>query len=140
MVMESEDNVMSVEVTLTLPENVLENAKLFGDATQQEVEDVLTGALELMFPMVEDSPEKISSLQVAALSDAEVLRLAEAKMDEAQNRRLGELQTRGKMDGLSADERYELLALLRIYQIGQLRKSEALVEAVRRGLREPLKP
>ncbi len=130
---------MSVEVTLTLPENVLENAKLFGDATQQGIEDVLTDALELMFPMVEDSLEKISSLQVAALSDAEVLRLAEAKMDEAQNRRLGELQTKGKVDGLSADERYELLALLRIYQIGQLRKSEALAEAVQRGLREPLK-
>ncbi len=131
---------MSVEVTLTLPENILENAKLFGDATQQEVEDVLTDALELMFPMVEDSPEKIGSLQVAALSDAEVLRLAAAKMDEAQNRRLGELQTKGKVDGLSGDERYELLALLRIYQIGQLRKSEALAEAVQRGLREPLKP
>lgn len=32
-------------------------------------------------------------------------------------------------------ERYELLALLQIYQLGELRRSEALAEAVQRGLR-----
>jgi uncharacterized protein YnzC (UPF0291/DUF896 family) len=55
-----------------------------------------------------------------------------------QNQRLGELQQRGKVIGLTEAERYELLALLRIYQLGQLRKSEALAEAVCRGLRSPL--
>jgi len=39
---------------------------------------------------------------------------------------------------LSVAERYELLALLQIYQLGQLRKSEALAETVQRGLRTPL--
>jgi hypothetical protein len=39
---------------------------------------------------------------------------------------------------LSVAERYELLALLQIYQLGQLRKSGALAEAVQRGLRTPL--
>jgi hypothetical protein len=131
---------MSVEVTLTLPEPVVQNAKLFGGATQQEVEDVLTDALELMFPMLEDGTERLGYPDVTTLADDEVLQLAEAKMDETQNRRLGELQAKGKAEGLSADERYELLALLRIYQIGQLRKSEALAEAVQRGLRKPLEP
>jgi uncharacterized protein YnzC (UPF0291/DUF896 family) len=59
-------------------------------------------------------------------------------MDEVQNQRLGELQAKGKTTALTESERYELLALLHIYQLGQLRKSEALAEAVRRGLREPL--
>jgi hypothetical protein len=59
-------------------------------------------------------------------------------MDEGQNQRLGELQVKGKEFGLSDLERYELLSLLQIYQIGQLRKSEALAEAVRRNLRPPL--
>src|SRR5581483_5265156 len=121
---------MPVEVTLTLPEPTIQNAKLFGGATQQEIEGVLTDALELMFPMLVDAPERLSYPDVTMLTDNEVLQLAEAKMDETQNRRLGELQTKGKAEGLSADERYELLALLRIYQIGQLRKSEALAEAV----------
>ena len=51
---------------------------------------------------------------------------------------LAKLQTKGKTTGLSEAERYELLALLQIYQLGQLRKSEALAEAVKRGLQEPL--
>jgi hypothetical protein len=59
-------------------------------------------------------------------------------MDATQNQRLGALQTKGKATGSSVAERYELLALLQIYQLGQLRKSEALAEAVRRGLRTPL--
>jgi hypothetical protein len=119
---------MSVEVTLSVPENLIENARRFGGATGQEVEEVLEDALELMFPMVGDSPQTMLEANVSTLSDAEVLALADSKMDGAQNRRLGELQ---------AAERYELLTLLRIYQIGQLRKAEALAEAARRGLRQP---
>ncbi len=34
--------------------------------------------------------------------------------------------------------KFELLMVMHFYQIGQLRKSEGLAEAVRRGLREPL--
>jgi hypothetical protein len=128
---------MSVEVTLSVPENLIENARRFGGATGQEVEEVLEDALELMFPMVDDSPQTMLEADVSTLSDAEVLALADSKMDGAQNRRLGELQAKGKASGLSAAERYELLTLLRIYQIGQLRKAEALAEAVRRGLRRP---
>ena len=59
-------------------------------------------------------------------------------MDDVQNQRLGDLQAKGKATGLTEAERYELLALLQIYQLGQLRKSEALAEAVLRGLRSPL--
>jgi uncharacterized protein YnzC (UPF0291/DUF896 family) len=72
------------------------------------------------------------------LSDDEVLTLANSKMGLAQNERLGELQIRSKVEGLTEAERAELLALLHIYQTGPLRKSEGLAEAVRRGLRQPL--
>lgn len=59
-------------------------------------------------------------------------------MQDTQNARLGELQATGKITGLTEPERYELLALLQIYQLGQLRKSESLAKAVKRGLLEPL--
>jgi hypothetical protein len=59
-------------------------------------------------------------------------------MDSDQNERLGELQARGKAGELTEAEQTELLALLHVYQTGQLRKSEGLAEAVRRGLRQPL--
>ena len=61
-------------------------------------------------------------------------------MDPVQNDRLAELQTRGKAVGLTEAERVELLSLLHLYQVGQLRKSQGLAEAVRRGLRTPLRP
>jgi len=129
---------MSVQVTLSLPDSFVENAKKFGIATQQKIETVLADALELALPMTDDSPDFFLQPPISNLPDEEVLRLADSKMDEAQNRRLGDLQAKGKAAGLSQDERYELLALLQICQLGQLRKSEALAESVQRGLRKPL--
>lgn len=125
---------MSIQVTLSLPEQIVEHAERFGQATQRHLEAVLTEALEMMWPTL---AEEDLSPRVSQLEDAEVLTLADSKMDAAQNQRLGELQERGKDLGLTLAERYELMALLQIYQMGQLRKSEALAEAVRRGLREP---
>ena len=83
-------------------------------------------------------PDEVLRPPVSNLSNAEVLELADAKMNPFQNRRLGELQAKGKGSGLTIDERYELMALMQICQLGQLRKSEALAEAVRRQLRAPL--
>jgi predicted DNA-binding antitoxin AbrB/MazE fold protein len=89
----------------------------------------------ILLPTLENLPEGSSNPSVPSLSDTEVLALANSKMDAVQNQRVGELQQRGKTTGLTEAERYELLALLQIYQLGQLRKSEALAEAVQRGLR-----
>lgn len=129
---------MSVEVTLTLPESLVENARKFGRVAQQDTEIVLAEALERLLLMIEDSPDSVFYQPVSALSDKEVLELANSKMDADQNQRLGELIARGKSSGLSVTERYELAALMMVYQLGQLRKSEALAEAVARGLREPI--
>jgi hypothetical protein len=134
---------MSVEVTLTLPEGLVEQAAQLGRTTQRNVEDVLADTLtfvEMLWPLVESLPTGELYPPVSNLPDAEVLALANMKMDKAQDRRLGMLQTKGKQGGLSEAERYELLALLQIYRLGQLRKSEALVEAVQRGLRPPPTP
>jgi hypothetical protein len=129
---------MTVAVTLDLPESVIVTAKRLSEVTQQTCEEVLADVLEMMVPILEDTPDSHLSPPVSTLTDAEVLHVAEAKMDATQNQRLGALQAKGKAAGLSVAERYELLALLQIYQLGHLRKSEALAEAVRRGLRAPL--
>ena len=88
--------------------------------------------------MVEELSDTAVHPPVSDLSDQEVLELADLKMEVAQNRRLGDLQAKGKTSELHFAERYELFGLLQVYQIGQLRKSEGLAEAVRRGLRKPL--
>jgi hypothetical protein len=129
---------MTVEITIAVPESLVESAKRLGEATQRDVASVLAEALELLGGMWDNLPAATLSLGLVTLTDTEVLNLARSKMDEVQNRRLGELQARGKVSGLAEAERYELLALLQIYQLGQLRKSEGLAEAVRRGLMMPL--
>jgi hypothetical protein len=129
---------MSVEVTLHLPEPLVEHAKRFGEATQRDVGQVLADTLEMMWATIGAGSELAPP--VSTLTDEDVLALADAKMDPVHNDRLAELQTRGKADGLTEAERLELLSLLQLYQAGQLRKSEGLAEAVRRGLRPPLRP
>jgi len=129
---------MAVEVTLRLPEALVERARQFGQVTQRDVGQVLADTLEMMWSTVSAFSDLSSPVDL--LSDEEVLALADLKMDPVQNERLAELQARGKAEGLTEAERAELLALLHIYQTGQLRKSEGLAEAVRRGLRPPLEP
>lgn len=125
-----------VEVTLPLPEKLVEDARRFGQETKRDMTEVLAEALEMMWATF-PSPTAITS-PLSTLSDDEVLSIANAKMDSIQNQRLGELQAKGKADALTEAERTELLALLHIYQAGQLRKSQGLAEAVQRGLMLPL--
>lgn len=129
---------MTVEVTLQLSEGLVEEAQRLGHATSKEASTVLTEALEQLWPTLESFSEEAFFPEISGLGDDQVLQLATGKMQEAQNTRLGELQAAGKTDGLSEPERYELLALLQVYQLGQLRKSEALAEAVTRGLLAPV--
>lgn len=63
---------MTVAVTLDVPESLREKAQRFGGATQQRVEEVLAEALEIMLPMLEDTPDSLLSPPVATLTDAEV--------------------------------------------------------------------
>lgn len=127
---------MAIAITLSLPENLIEQAKHFGWATRRDAEAVIAEALEMMWPTLGSLPDDFLHPSVSNLSDADVLALADVKMNPIQNRRLGELQAKGKASGLTMDERCELMALMQICQIGQLRKSEALAEAVQRDLRQ----
>lgn len=130
--------VMAIEVTLKLSESLVEEAQRLGYASQKDVATVLTEALEQLWPTLENLSDETLFPEMANLSDAEVSDLATAKMPLVQNDRLGELQSVGKTTGLTEAERYEIFALMQIYQLGQLRKSEAIAELARRGLQPPL--
>jgi hypothetical protein len=128
------------EITINLPEALVESAQRLGKVTARELSEVLVDTLEIILPAFNNLSEISNHGEISLLSDAEVIELANLKMDVVQNQRLGELQAKGKNTGLTEAEGYELLVLMSIYQMGQLRKSMALAEAVRRGLREPLLP
>jgi hypothetical protein len=57
-----------------------------------------------------------------------------------QGRRLSTLLEKRREGALTEGERLELLALMQVYNQLWIRQSEALAEAVRRGLRKPLEP
>jgi hypothetical protein len=80
------------------------------------------------------------SRPISELPDDEVLRWTELRLPHAQDRRLSELLDMQQSGTLTNPERTELLALMQVYEVNCLRQSEALAEAVRRGLREPLSP
>ena len=126
------------QITVTLPDSLAEQVKYFGQVTQRDIASVLVDTLEMMWPSWELALKEDPHSTIEQLPDAEVLGLAEAKMDVQQVERLGKLQAKGKIEGLDSSEQFELLLLLHLYQIGQLRKSQALAEAVKRGIRKPL--
>jgi pyruvate-formate lyase len=82
----------------------------------------------------------IATRPVAELSDDEVLALSKMKMTRRQSERLHELLSKRKEIDLTVEEQQDFLVLMRLYEIGMLRKSEALAEAVQRGLRGPMHP
>jgi hypothetical protein len=131
---------MTIPITINLPESLIASVQRLGEATARELSDVLVDTLEILLPTLDNLSETSIHAKIADVPDQEVLELANLKMDAIQNQRLGELQAKGKNTGLTAAERYELLILMSLYQIGQLRKSEGLAEAVRRGIRTPLSP
>ena len=99
---------------------------------------LLTEALALVLTPIGTPP--IEAPPVAALSDTEVLTLAQVQMPPQQGQRLDQLLAKQGETTLTTQEQAELLALMQIYQQLWVRQSEALAEAVRRGLRAPLTP
>src|SRR5687767_3843149 len=127
---------MSIEVTVTLPDEVYRNAVRLDRLTQREVGNVLTDALALSLPALPDEAD--TAPPIATLSDDEVLRLTTLELPPEQDDQLSVLLDRQQAGLLTEDERGLLARLMRVYQESLLRKAEDLREAIRRGLREPL--
>ena len=129
---------MSTQVTLTLPDELYEHARRWATITQRDLSETLTDALIIVLTPVYTMPRL--ERPVSLLSDEDVLALSRAQMKPAQGRRLSELLEKQREGALAKGERPELLALMQVYSQLWIRQSEALAEAVRRGLRELLEP
>jgi hypothetical protein len=129
---------MSTKVTVTLPDDVYYQAEQFAQMTNVKVADVLKDAIELSLLPV--SPKLSTAEPISEMSDEEVLKLTKLQMKSAEDRRLSSLVDRRQKGKLTEAERVELLTLMQAYQSGLLRKAQALSEAVRRGLLEPMTP
>ncbi len=129
---------MTTQVTVTLPDAVYRNAVRLAQLTQREVGEVLTDTLALSLPMLPDDTEV--AVPIGELSDQELLALTMLELPAAQDRQLSTLLDRQQAGGLTAEEQRQLAGLMQAYHAGLLRKAQALQEAIRRGLREPLAP
>lgn len=127
---------MSMQVTVTLPDDIYRRAAYLAQLTGRDVSEVLAETINhSLHPLgLLDSIDR----PVADLSDTEILAASNAQMDAAQDQRLSALLEKQQAGELSSEERTTLFALMQVYQDGLLRKAQALREAVRRGLRSPL--
>ena len=121
---------MSTEITLTLPEPAYRSAERLAEGVQRPVQHVLTDLLSEALAAWEETP-------VTSLDDKELLQLCDLQMKPEQSQRLSELLEKQRELQLADDERPELWALMRVYEHALVRKSEALAEAVKRGLLQP---
>jgi predicted DNA-binding protein len=128
------DKVMSAQITVTLPEDVLQRAEVLAERMGQPVADLLADTIEVALRPL--GGENNDDALVRTLSDDQVIAAADAELPSDEDRRLSELLERQQADLLVNAEKSELAALIERYQDGLLRKAQAWREAVRRGLRE----
>lgn len=124
------------EITLNLSDKAIESANNLAYATQRDLPNFITDILETLLPILENMADTNLYPPVFRLSDKEVITLADSHQNETIYRRLKQLKNQGKTIGLTETERNELLTLLQINLLEELRKSEAIAEAVKRGLRD----
>ncbi|MBK6433805.1 MAG: hypothetical protein WAW03_23450 [Anaerolineae bacterium] len=121
---------MQTQVTLRLSDRLYRSATRLAAGVKRPVRAVLTDVLSSALDAWDVKEDAIEHW-----SDQRVLSQCDAQMSLRQSERLSELLDRQQSGQLTVDEKPELWALMRVYEAGQLRKAEALAEAVRRGLR-----
>ena len=127
---------MDNQVMVTLPDDLYENAQQWAIMTQRELSETLTDALRIVLTPVVTKPQV--DRPVSTLTDEEVIALSKVQMDQGQGERLGKLLEKQRELTLTATEQVSLMTLMQVYHQLWIRQSEALAEAVKRGLRPPL--
>ena len=129
---------MATRVVITLQDDIYQRAERLAQLTRRNVAELLAETITLSLLPWDSTSESVSDM--STLSDEEVLALSELQLPAQQDRRLSALLSKQQEQTLSTQEHAELSILMQGYQEGLLRKAQALHEAVRRQLREPLEP
>ena len=132
--MEAREEIMDKEITLTLSNSELNRAINLAAIISRPVEDVLAETLEITLPDLNAEAQP----PMSSFSDDEVQALAQTRMEGQQSARYSELLDKQQAGNLTEDERSELHGLFHTYLRLWLRQSQALAEAVSRGVLQPL--
>lgn len=122
---------------LNLPDDTYERAAQFAAYAKRNVTEIVAATLASALP----SRAVLDQLSnISMLSDREVLALTELRLEPDADHRLSELLDRQQAGVMTDFERAELTALMHSYEMGLLRQSQALAEAVTRGILPPMTP
>jgi hypothetical protein len=132
----TEDNLMSIPVTVNLSDEVYQRAKRFALISNRDLSSVIADTVANSFPLTGVDSDLISP--VVDLTDEQVMALTQLEMEPLQDAKLSNLLDKQQAGNLESREPEELESLMQIYREGLLRKATALAEAVKRGLMEPL--
>lgn len=124
------------QLTLTIPDNVLEEVSHFANVTGKSVNEVIVEALSSSIPPL--SGMLFPMQDVSDQPDERILYLADLQMNETMSEQMNELIEKQKAERLTFEEHMVLQGMLQVYQVGTLLKAKALSEAVRRKLIPPL--
>lgn len=127
---------MSTQVVVTLSDELLQQATQWASLTRRDLPQTLADALQIAFAPIRSGLG--GEVHIRDISDQQVLALTTIQMKSAHSTRLNELLARQQDNQLSNEEQSELMALMEIYNRSWICQSEALAEAVRRGLRKPV--
>jgi predicted DNA-binding protein len=126
---------MSAQVTVTLPNDLIERAQVWADQSGRPLADFLAETIEVSL-----TPFGAAPVPVGEWTNEDVLAALDFQLPPEDDGRLSDLLSRQREDGLSTTEAIELRRLMTMYQENLLRKSVALREAVRRDLRKSPAP
>ena len=120
---------MSSEVMMSVPVQFAAQISAQAQSTGQSIADTLLTVLT--------NSQRRPPTTMEDWSDESVLRAADLKFPPGDENRLAELNSLQKERSLTAEEQVQHKNLLEMYIAGQLHQAKGLVEAVRRGLRQP---
>jgi hypothetical protein len=128
---------MTMQVTVNLPDQIYQRAQRLSELSGLDVEEIIAERLDQLLPPLRS---EMDTRPIESLTDEEVIAVAKSMMDETLSNRMSILLQKNQEDNLAEAERAELKMLFDIYEAGQLRKAQAAVEAVNRGLRSSIEP
>lgn len=126
-----------MEISIKLPNTLYQDISHLAQAKKKSVAAMIQHAVRQAVTESEQDLELVGEFPerpLAGCSDDEVLAVAKLKMPDEQAERQSELLYKNQAGTITPLERNELEGLTMIYQLGNLRKSQGIAEAVLRGL------
>lgn len=119
-----------MEVTVNLPDNIYRSFKQLAERTSQPIGEIIAEKIQVDSWGGESEFEE----NMSNLTDEDILELANLKLSEQQDKRLSRLLENQRESRIETSEKIELEGLMGLYRMGNLRKPQGYLEAVRRGL------